>query len=44
MMKFLYNKLLRAFCNHTYNCDTQISVIRCDKCGDERWIKYKRLW
>jgi hypothetical protein len=51
MIKRLIKKLkalrllyVRRMCDHKYNSDTQIKVIRCEECGDERWYDYKPLW
>lgn len=35
---------VRGLCDHKYSSDTQIRVIRCDKCGDERWYNIKNLF
>jgi hypothetical protein len=39
---FLYRVI--GMCDHKYYSDKQIKVIRCEKCGDERWYDYKNLW
>lgn len=43
-LKALRLYIVRHMCNHKYNSDKQINVIRCEKCGDERWYDYKNLW
>lgn len=44
MIKKLINIIQRKFCNHTYNSDTQLKVIKCSKCGDKRWYQYKNIF
>lgn len=34
----------RMICDHQYNADTQIRVMRCDKCKDQHWYGYKNLY
>lgn len=35
----------QLFCKHIFNSDTQIRVIKCEKCGEKHWIKeYKNLY
>lgn len=31
-------------CDHTYNLDIQIRVIKCSKCGDKRWVDIKDIY
>ncbi len=40
----IFKSIEIAFCDHEYFADTQIKVIRCEKCGDERWYDYKNLY
>ena len=41
---WIISKITINTCEHKYQSDTQIRVVRCEKCGDERWYEYKKLW
>lgn len=40
----IYKYFVRLFCDHEYSSDTQIRVIKCNKCEDKRWYDYKNLY
>ncbi len=44
MLKNIVYWILKKLCNHNYSADTQIRVIKCDKCCDMRWYDYKDVF
>lgn len=32
--------LKRLFCKHEYDCDKQIKILICHKCGSKSWIRH----